>query len=207
MASSCIVADIAYLLPPPDPKTNSSTEISVTLTMIPYLPSDDNWIYANKFKLMLYKKDEGEAGVIRSFEYSGALPMTSVAFGLEIFTEYCVFIQYYGFMKTSIQHNVFTSFATVKTGESGKCMTHYITLHYTTLHYITLHYITLHYITLHYIKLHCITLHYITLHYITLHYITLHYITLHYITLHYITLHYNTLHYIDFCHYVFFQFQ
>ena len=69
---------------------------------------------------MLYKRKEGESGIIQSFAFNGTFPTTSTVHGLIPNTEYCVFIEYFGFMKGAAPHNIYSSCAIVKTDESGE---------------------------------------------------------------------------------------
>ena len=93
----------------------------MTLADAPYLPKSDNWVYDKKYKVRVYKKQEGESGTVLRFEFAGAVfPATSIVNGLEANTEYCVFVEYCGLMKSTVQHNVLTSFKTLKTEESGE---------------------------------------------------------------------------------------
>ena len=108
------------MIPPPEATATGSFNISVTLSKPPYLPQDDNWTYENKYWMKVYKKQEGQSGTVQSFGFIGPFPKTSVAYGLQPNTDYCIFIEYSGLMNNTLQHNLYSSFKAVKTEESGK---------------------------------------------------------------------------------------
>ena len=71
---------------------------------------------------MFYKKQEGESGIVQGFAYNGTFPTTSTVHGLIPNTEYCVFLKYFGLMKGTVQHNIYSSYVIVKTDESGEIL-------------------------------------------------------------------------------------
>ena len=108
------------MIPPPEITSAGSFNVSVTLTEPPYLPHDDNWIYKDRYKMMIIKKNKGQSEIVKSFEFTDLFPKTSVASGLEPNTDYCIFIEYCGQMENAVQHNLQSSCKTVRTEESGK---------------------------------------------------------------------------------------
>lgn len=117
-----LAAQTSNYLPLPEVTANGATAISATVSESPRLPTDDNWIFLNKHKIVAYKLVEGQSGSLKDLTVQGSLPLTGVLSGLKAFTDYCVYIEYFGYVKSNIPHNPITACTVVKTEESGEIL-------------------------------------------------------------------------------------
>ena len=95
----------------------NSTTISIQLPSTPYLPPNDTWIYFQNHEVLYHRSGVQEAA--QKLTVSGALPQTTVATGLQKYTDYVFYAHYFGTINGKDQ-NIITRYSVVmKTDEDG----------------------------------------------------------------------------------------
>ena len=96
----------------------NSTSLLVTILSLPTVPLDDQWNCSQAYDIVYYRSDTSTK---KSVPINGALPLSKNITGLEKYTDYTVYLHYYGKIQSKIEHNNISVTIQQKTDEDGEC--------------------------------------------------------------------------------------
>eukprot|EP00795_Rhopilema_esculentum_P002739 gene2739-957_t len=114
LLTNLLEAETLHNIPSPILSVESSTAVSAQL-FAPSVPKGDQWSSSNSYEILYHKKSDPSSKVKVAF--SGSLPAKKTLTGLQPYTEYSFYIHYFGFIKSTIEHNIISGRKSVRTYE------------------------------------------------------------------------------------------
>ena len=105
-------------IPKADVTKSNSTSLLVTITSLPTVPPDDQWTSIQIYDIVYYRSVDASTKNVLSL--NGSLPISKNITGLHKYTDYKIYLHYYGRMKSTIEHNIISGETQEKTDEDGK---------------------------------------------------------------------------------------
>ena len=95
----------------------NSTSLLVTIPSLPTVPPDDQWSSNQTYDIVYYRSDTPTK---KTVSINGELPISKNITGLEKYTDYTVYIHYYGKIQSTIENNIISGTIQQKTDEDGE---------------------------------------------------------------------------------------
>ena len=105
-------------IPSPILSLENSTALSAQLLIAPIVPNGDQWSASSSYEILYYKKSDPSSKV--KLIISGTPPIKKTVTGLQPYTEYTFYAHFYGFIKSTIEHNIISAERTARTDEDGE---------------------------------------------------------------------------------------